>query len=138
MEKEWAISSLDLHLELHRGQTGGDREAGGGQGPGGRGPGTQSPGGLRAGLETALRDAVRTGRLSPGTRLPSSRALAGDLGLARNTVADAFSQLVAEGWLTAERGSGTRVAERVSTDPGLDSPAPAPVPRQPARYTLMA
>ncbi len=120
---------LDLHLELHRGQTRGDREAGGGQDPGGQGPGTQSPGGLRAGLETALRDAVRTGRLSPGTRLPSSRALAADLGLARNTVADAYGQLVAEGWLAAERGSGTRVAERVAADPGLDAarpPGPAP------------
>jgi GntR family transcriptional regulator / MocR family aminotransferase len=117
MEREWAISSLDLHLELHRGQ--------------------RPAGGLRTGLEAALRDAVRTGRLGPGTRLPSSRALAGDLGLARNTVADAYSQLVAEGWLTAERGSGTRVAERVSTDPGLGATPPAPAPRQPARYTLV-
>jgi GntR family transcriptional regulator/MocR family aminotransferase len=118
MEREWAISSLDLHLDLPRGQ--------------------RPPGGLRAGLEAALRDAVRTGRLGPGTRLPSSRALAGDLGLARNTVADAYSQLVAEGWLTAERGSGTQVAERVSADPGLGTNPPAPAPRQPARYTLMA
>ncbi|MFC3582559.1 PLP-dependent aminotransferase family protein [Streptantibioticus rubrisoli] len=66
--------------------------------------------GLRSGLETALRDAVRDGRLAPGTRLPSSRALARDLGLARNTVAEAYGQLVAEGWLTARQGSGTRVA----------------------------
>src|ERR1700748_1625077 len=90
MEREWAISSLDLHLDL----------------PGGQRP----PGGLRAGLEAALRDAVRTGRLGPGTRLPSSRALAGDLGIARNTVAEAYGQLVAEGWLTARQGSGTRGA----------------------------
>ena len=54
---------------------------------------------VRAGLERALRDAVRTGRLPPGTRLPSSRSLAADLGIARNTVADAYGQLVAEGWL---------------------------------------
>lgn len=62
-----------------------------------------------------MRDAVRTGRLQPGTRLPSSRALAADLGLARNTVADAYGQLVAEGWLVARQGSGTRVAERADT-----------------------
>ncbi len=68
--------------------------------------------GVRAGLEAALRDAVREGRLPPGTRLPSSRALARDLGVARNTVADAYGQLVAEGWLTARQGSGTRVADR--------------------------
>jgi len=67
---------------------------------------------VRAALESALRDAVSTGRLRPGVRLPSSRALAADLGIARNTVAEAYSQLVAEGWLTAVQGSGTRVARR--------------------------
>ncbi len=67
---------------------------------------------LRSGLMAALRDAVRTGRLVPGTRLPSSRALAVDLGVARNTVADAYTELIAEGWLTARQGSGTRVAAR--------------------------
>ncbi|MBB4713087.1 GntR family transcriptional regulator/MocR family aminotransferase [Streptomyces luteogriseus] len=66
--------------------------------------------GLRRGLTDALREAVRSGRLAPGTRLPSSRALAADLGIARNTVADAYADLVAEGWLTARQGSGTRVA----------------------------
>src|SRR6185437_14255610 len=44
---------------------------------------------VRAGLETALREAMQAGRLVPGTRLPSSRSLAVDLGIARNTVADA-------------------------------------------------
>jgi GntR family transcriptional regulator / MocR family aminotransferase len=66
----------------------------------------------RAALEEALREAVREGRLPPGSRLPSSRVLARDLGVARNTVADAYGQLVAEGWLTARQGSGTRVAAR--------------------------
>ncbi|WP_328915633.1 MULTISPECIES: MocR-like pyridoxine biosynthesis transcription factor PdxR [unclassified Streptomyces] len=68
--------------------------------------------GARAGLEAALREAVREGRLAPSSRLPSSRELARDLGLARNTVADAYGQLVAEGWLTARQGSGTTVAPR--------------------------
>ncbi|MFD5102645.1 GntR family transcriptional regulator, partial [Streptomyces albidochromogenes] len=68
--------------------------------------------GLRRGLTDALREAVRTGRLAAGTRLPSSRSLASDLGVARNTVADAYAELVAEGWLTARQGSGTRVADR--------------------------
>ncbi|MFI1097010.1 PLP-dependent aminotransferase family protein [Streptomyces sp. NPDC020917] len=66
----------------------------------------------RAALEDALREAVREGRLAAGSRLPSSRVLARDLGVARNTVADAYGQLVAEGWLTARQGSGTTVAER--------------------------
>ncbi len=73
---------------------------------------------VRASLESALRDAVRTGRLSPGTRLPSSRALAADLDIARNTVAEVYSQLVAEGWLTAQTGSGTSVAPRQAPDSG--------------------
>ncbi|GIF62482.1 GntR family transcriptional regulator [Asanoa ishikariensis] len=67
---------------------------------------------LRAGFVKALREAVRTGRLTPGTRLPSSRSLAADLGIARNTVADSYAELVAEGWLIAQQGSGTRVAKR--------------------------
>ncbi|MFB8757198.1 MocR-like pyridoxine biosynthesis transcription factor PdxR [Streptomyces nigra] len=69
-------------------------------------------GGRRAALARALREAVRAGRLAPGTRLPPYRSLAADLGVARNTVADAYAELVAEGWLTARQGSGTRVAER--------------------------
>ncbi|MFJ4622786.1 PLP-dependent aminotransferase family protein [Streptomyces sp. NPDC088812] len=70
------------------------------------------PGGRRAALIRALREAVRGGRLAPGTRLPPYRSLAADLGVARNTVADAYAELVAEGWLTARQGSGTRVADR--------------------------
>lgn len=73
--------------------------------------------GVRRALAEAVREAVRTGHLAPGTRLPSSRRLAADLGLARNTVADAYTDLVAEGWLTARRGSGTLVADRMNTRP---------------------
>jgi GntR family transcriptional regulator/MocR family aminotransferase len=64
-------------------------------------------------LVRSLHESIRTGRLPAGTRLPSSRSLARDLGIARNTVADAYGQLVAEGWLTARQGSGTVVANRV-------------------------
>ena len=109
MTDNWATIGIDLHLDLA-----GRR--------------------IRAGLETALRDAVRTGRLGPGTRLPSSRALAADLGVARNTVAEAYSQLVAEGWLTAERGSSTRVASRSATVPA--EPPAAAGPRRAFRYDL--
>jgi GntR family transcriptional regulator/MocR family aminotransferase len=65
---------------------------------------------LRAGLEHELREAVRRGRLAPGIRLPSSRTFARELGIARNTVADAYGQLIAEGWLVARQGGGTWVA----------------------------
>lgn len=65
---------------------------------------------LRAQLEGALREAVRTGRLADGARLPASRALAGDLGVSRRLVVDAYAQLLAEGYLVSRRGAGTFVA----------------------------
>jgi GntR family transcriptional regulator / MocR family aminotransferase len=61
-------------------------------------------------IETALRDAIRDGRLLPGARLPSSRDLAGQLKVARGTITAAYAQLVAEGYLLARHGSGTTVA----------------------------
>ncbi|WP_406400132.1 PLP-dependent aminotransferase family protein [Streptomyces sp. NBC_00879] len=113
MTDSWATFGADLHLEL-RGS------------------------GLRAGLMDALREAVRTGRLAPGTRLPSSRSLAADLGIARNTVADAYAELVAEGWLTAQQGSGTRVARRAAPrKPAAGAPRTRPTRGGP-QYSLMA
>ncbi|MEV7927847.1 PLP-dependent aminotransferase family protein [Kitasatospora sp. NPDC088779] len=82
-------------------------------------------GGRRAALMAALREAIRSGRLAPGTRLPPYRALAADLGLARNTAAEAYAELVAEGWLTARQGSGTAVAERAEPVPPSPSPRPS-------------
>ncbi|MGI5428134.1 PLP-dependent aminotransferase family protein [Streptomyces sp. CA-179760] len=99
MAEPWATLGIDLHVEP-------------------TGPG------LRRGLTDALRAAVRSGRLAPGTRLPSSRALAADLGIARNTVADAYADLAAEGWLTARQGSGTRVAARTVVPPAGTAPHP--------------
>jgi GntR family transcriptional regulator/MocR family aminotransferase len=61
-------------------------------------------------LANGLRDAIRTGRLVPQSRLPSTRALAADLGVSRRLVVDAYSQLIAEGFLFSRHGSGTRVA----------------------------
>jgi GntR family transcriptional regulator / MocR family aminotransferase len=111
MSKTWATSGVDLHLDLR-----GSR--------------------VRSALETALRDAVRTGRLLPGARLPSSRSLAADLSIARNTVAAAYGQLVAEGWLEARQGSGTRVAARRLAP---EAPAAPAIRRSlPARFDLRA
>ncbi|RKT52579.1 PLP-dependent aminotransferase family protein [Saccharothrix australiensis] len=64
----------------------------------------------RRAVENELRRAIRDGRLGPGARLPSSRDLAGQLGVARGTVTSAYAQLVGEGYLVAKRGSGTTVA----------------------------
>src|SRR3954466_4572539 len=64
----------------------------------------------RQGYE-GLRCAMRAGRVARGARLPSSRALAADLGVARNTVLQAFDQLRSEGYLHGRRGGGTRARE---------------------------
>lgn len=65
---------------------------------------------LRSQLERGLREAIRSGRLEAGERLPSSRELAGALGVSRGLVQDCYGQLHAEGYLATRVGSATRVA----------------------------
>ncbi|HZD38143.1 MAG TPA: PLP-dependent aminotransferase family protein, partial [Actinomycetes bacterium] len=69
-------------------------------------------------------------RLKAGTRLPSSRALATDLGISRGLVVEAYAQLEGEGYLEARRGSGTWVATHAGRAPGPRGPVPGPA--QPA------
>ena len=81
----------------------------------------------RAQLEDRLRELVRDGTLAAGSRMPSSRALAFDLGVSRRLVVDAYAQLLAEGYLLARHGAGTFVAaagalERELPEPRSDSP----------------
>jgi GntR family transcriptional regulator / MocR family aminotransferase len=95
---------------------------------------------LRVQLERELRDAIRSGRLAAGERLPSSRAMAAGLGISRGLVIECYSQLQAEGFLTSRAGSATRVAAGAlaaapSPSPSLSRPAdpeptgPVPSPR---------
>ena len=71
---------------------------------------------LHAQLYRALRAAILRGELAPGARLPSTRALAADEGLARNTVLRAYDQLLGEGYVVGRRGSATRVAAEIPDD----------------------
>ncbi len=64
----------------------------------------------------ALRGAILRGALPPGARLPSSRALARDMGLSRNTVLLAYEQLLGEGYAAGRHGSGTYVASEMPED----------------------
>lgn len=64
-------------------------------------------------LGEGIRAAIAADIVQPGMRLPSTRDLARQLGLTRFTVDDAYSRLVAEGYLEARHGSGTYVAEQV-------------------------
>ncbi|GAA1795583.1 PLP-dependent aminotransferase family protein [Agromyces lapidis] len=82
------------------------------------------PAPLRDRLEGAIRDAVTSGRAPAGAALPPSRGLAETLGVSRWVVTEAYGQLVAEGFLEATVGSGTRVPATVASAGDLTRGAP--------------
>ena len=110
MTKKRSTFGLDLHLEV---------------------PAT----GRARGLESSLRTAIRQGQLKSGTRLPSTRALALDLSLARNTIVEVYGQLVAEGWLESRPGSGTWVSARPTA---FTPPMTRSVPSSGSKFDLRA
>ncbi len=87
---------------------------------------------LSSQLERQLREAVREGRLKPETVLPSTRALAGQLGVSRGLVVGAYAQLGAEGYLVLRRGASPRVARSV----GQPLVSPREPHEQPFRHNL--
>ena len=80
-------------------------------------------------LEAAIRDAIRTGRMRQGSALPSSRSLAGDLGISRGVVVEAYQQLTAEGYIVGKSGGYTQVA-------ATQAPSPPPRPATQDRPTI--
>jgi len=76
-------------------------------------------------IEASIRDGIRAGRLARGTALPPTRLLARDLGVSRGVVVEAYQQLVAEGYLTSQAGSYTRVA--IDREAAARSEAAAPM-----------
>src|SRR5256885_12019185 len=78
---------------------------------------------LTQGLYDELRHAILHGQLQPGTRLPSTRALAEERGVSRNTVLNAYEQLLSEGYVEAlaPRTSPSRRAPRRSPRRGVRS-----------------
>ncbi|WP_137295083.1 PLP-dependent aminotransferase family protein [Nocardioides dongxiaopingii] len=84
-------------------------------------------------LSARVRDLVADGVLPRGARLPSSRALAADLGVSRSVTEQAYDQLLAEGWLETRRGSGTYVATAghatAAAPPRRSAPAAPPLVR---------
>src|SRR3954464_5890899 len=61
-------------------------------------------------LYLQLRAAILSRRLRPGTKLPSTRELAAQLGMSRSAVVAAYEQLLAEGYTTGRHGSGTYIS----------------------------
>jgi GntR family transcriptional regulator/MocR family aminotransferase len=88
---------------------------------------------VRAQLEGALREEMQRGRLGPGAKLPPTRTLAHELQIARSVVVEAYSQLVAEGYLEAVQGAGTRVRAAAST--AASDPCPLTGPSLNAVFT---
>lgn len=88
-------------------------------------------------LGRALREVIREGRLPAGARLPSSRRLAEQHGIARGTVTEAFEEMVTEGYLVGSHGSGTYVSDSLPDDffqpkPTRRSPGATPLQQPPA------
>jgi GntR family transcriptional regulator/MocR family aminotransferase len=83
-------------------------------------------------LYEGMRGAVLSGQLGAGARLPATRTLACELGVSRNTVVNAYEQLLAEGYLVGRIGSGTYVAPTLPDDLLQARAQPAP-PRRPVR-----
>jgi GntR family transcriptional regulator/MocR family aminotransferase len=90
-----------------------------------------------------LRGAILSGQLDRGARLPSTRALASELGISRYTTAFAYEQLLLEGYLESRIGQGTRVARQLpaplrdTTGPERDRPAGAPATHVAERVPLL-
>src|SRR3954453_7035670 len=67
----------------------------------------------------AIKNQIASGLLSPGARLPSTRALAAEWGVSRTTVTAAYEQLIAEGYLETRQGARTQVAQGLGLAPAL-------------------
>ncbi|MEO1084198.1 MAG: PLP-dependent aminotransferase family protein [Acidobacteriota bacterium] len=81
-------------------------------------------------LAVQIRRAIETGDLPGSSRLPSTRALAEQLGVSRTVTSEAYATLLAEGYLESRRGSGTYVVERAIEAPREGTPG---APRTAAR-----
>jgi GntR family transcriptional regulator / MocR family aminotransferase len=82
-----------------------------------------------------LKHAVLSGRIEPGARLPSSRALADQHEISRNTVLIVYEQLLAEGYLETRPGAGTYVGTALPANVETRAPRPA-LPRSPRPVRL--
>lgn len=88
-------------------------------------------------IAAGLRAQITAGQLPPGSRLPASRALAQDLGVARSTVVTAYDQLVAEGYLETRRGAGIFVCDIAPISPPAAQPV-THIPAAPSREGLLS
>ena len=93
---------------------------------------------LHAQIDQALRARILAGAVRPGTRLPSSRSLAAELGVARTTVLQALEALQAEGYLVAAPRSGVRVAPELPEEGFTPAPVGTGRTSSPPRLSIAA
>jgi GntR family transcriptional regulator / MocR family aminotransferase len=96
---------------------------------------------LQQQIYSGIRRAIVAGVVKPGARLPSSRALAADLGVCRTTSPLALDQLIAEGYVATRPGSGTFAASDLPDERPRFRPALKRITRHPplsARATALA
>ncbi|MDX3005953.1 PLP-dependent aminotransferase family protein [Kribbella solani] len=86
-------------------------------------------------LESGLRTRIRSGLLRADAVMPSTRALAQDLGLSRGVVVEAYQQLVAEGYLISRAGGHTTVADIATVALAPVAPAASGPPRIDFKYS---
>ncbi|TDW18915.1 PLP-dependent aminotransferase family protein [Kribbella kalugense] len=86
-------------------------------------------------LESGIRTRIRAGLLRAETVMPSTRALAQDLGLSRGVVVEAYQQLVAEGYLISQAGGYTQVADIAVVEPAAALKSAGGPPRIDFRYS---
>jgi len=97
---------------------------------------SRSRAGLQRQIAGSIRRSILDGVVAPGAKLPSSRALADDLGVSRTTTLLAYEQLTAEGYLASRHGSGTFVASGLPAD--LPKPIGPPIAKARARPSAMS
>ncbi|OCQ97705.1 aspartate aminotransferase [Nostoc sp. MBR 210] len=85
---------------------------------------------------TEIRQAILTGRLTPGEKLPSTRVLAQLLGVSRTTITQSYEMLLSEGYLETSVGSGTFVCRQLPDDLLNTTPIQAKLPANPRTISL--
>src|SRR4029077_18575858 len=99
-------------------------------------PGAAPVRGLTGWLADAIRPAIMDGRLRAGTPLPATRLLAGDLGVSRGVIVEAYQRLADEGLVSARPGAGTRVLgvpRPAAASAAAGAPPPGAAPGPPGR-----
>lgn len=91
---------------------------------------------IPAQIATGIRSAVAAGTLAPGDAVPSTRALAEQIGVSRGSVVTAYDQLIGEGYLLSRQGAPTRIHPELAVVPDPGAQRRSAAPPRPPRATI--